>query len=485
MAHRGYTTPVTKQRIRPGQTGPRVEAALAEIAVIEGLGQMDGRDIVLEDYQRRFMLNRSRFRCVEKARQTGYSWVFAAEAVARCHLRPAHTAIFVSYNLGDAVEKVRYARMLAEALPDGFRKDTSEDAKTHVSFKDPGTGSTSRILSHPSRAPRGKGGDVYLDELAHYQNDVAVYKGTTALITRHPTAQLTICSTPAGRRGVFWEVAREETEKRYPEYFRQRVPWWLSRHYCKDPLAAVNDNIATMPTDTRIEKWGLPPIHEQRQSLLLDDFRQEFEVEYIDERHSFYPWEYLLGCAKDVNLEQGFHNWTVRGRLTAGYDVGRVRDLSALCITEEIEGHTFVRYMRTWQRAPFPEQHAVLMECLDALPIARLSIDQNGLGRMLAEQLAEQYGDRVRPENFTLQNKEIWATDLKIMLENKSITLPRDRELLTQMHSIRRVVVGGKPRFDAETNARHHGDLYWALALATQRERTHKPARIVVRARVI
>ena len=484
MAHQGYKTPITGQRIRPGQTGPRVEAGLAEIAVVEAMGEQAGDPIVLEACQRAFMLRTERFRCVEKARQMGYSWLFALESAARCHLRDEHTSIFVSYNLSDAIEKVRYAKLFTESLPDGFRKRMVEDAKTHITFEAP-NGKKSRILSHPSRAPRGKGGDVYLDELAHYQNDIEVYKGTTALITRHPKAQLTICSTPAGRRGVFWEIARQETQKQYPDYFRQRVPWWLSTHYCRNPREAMKAGVANMPTDTRIERWGRHTIVEQRQSLLMEDFQQEFEVAYIDEAHSFYPWSLLLGCSKDIDTEDGLAGWTVGGRLTAGYDVGRKRDLSALIVLEEVKGHTHVRFMRTWARRPFAEQHSTLMELMDNLPIARLSIDQSGIGMQLAEDMQVRYPGKVVAESFTLQSKETWATDLKILMENKDITLPRDRDLLTQMHSIRRVIIGGKPRFDSESNARHHGDLYWALALAAQRERTHEPARIVVRARVV
>ena len=54
-----------------------------------------------------------------------------------------------------------------------------------------------------SKPPRGKKGDCYLDELAHYVNDREVYTGSTALILRS-RGQLTGCSTPLGRRGIFW-----------------------------------------------------------------------------------------------------------------------------------------------------------------------------------------------------------------------------------------------------------------------------------------
>ena len=67
----------------------------------------------------------------------------------------------------------------------------------------------SRIISNPSKAPRGKKGDIYLDELAHYVNDREVYRGSSALILRSH-GPLSGASTPLGRRGIFWEIAHEE-----------------------------------------------------------------------------------------------------------------------------------------------------------------------------------------------------------------------------------------------------------------------------------
>jgi hypothetical protein len=76
-------------------------------------------------------------------------------------------------------------------------------------------------------------------------------------------------------------------------------------------------------------------------------------------------------------------------------------------------------------------------------------------------------------ENFTNESKERWATDFKILLQRRDVTLPRDRELLGQVHAIkRRVLPSGKVSFDAERNARGHTDKFWAVALACQKERT-------------
>lgn len=77
----------------------------SEAGFIESFCRYDGEPIRLEPYQREFLENRSRFRWVTKSRQVGFSFLFALEALARAHLRDGYTAVFVSYNMADALEK--------------------------------------------------------------------------------------------------------------------------------------------------------------------------------------------------------------------------------------------------------------------------------------------------------------------------------------------------------------------------------------------
>ena len=57
-------------------------------------------------------------------------------------------------------------------------------------------------------------------------------------------------------------------------------------------------------------------------------------------------------------------------------------------------------------------------------------------------------------------------------MRRRDVTLPRERELVGQIHSIkRRVPPSGKVYFDAERTNRWHADKFWAVALACQRER--------------
>lgn len=75
-------------------------------------------------------------------------------------------------------------------------------------------------------------------------------------------------------------------------------------------------------------------------------------------------------------------------------------------------------------------------------------------------------------EAFTSASKERWCTDFKILLQRRDVDLPRDRELVAQLHSIkRRVMPSGNVTFEAERTNRGHADRFWAIVLACQKER--------------
>ena len=447
-----------------------------EAGFISALCTFDDEPVVLEPFQVAFLDDPSRFRWITKSRQVGYSFITALEALARCHLRDGYTAVFVSFSQDEAKERILTARQVFEEIPTAFQKRLSVDSKTELVFESNASGRrVSRIISVPSKPPRGKKGDIVLDELAHYANDRDVYTGSTALILRSH-GQLTGCSTPLGRRGIFWEIASQELRK-YPHHTRQEVPWHLSRFFCRDVARAARE-APDMPTEERVARFGTQGIVEQFDSLPLDDFQQEFECRFVDSSYSFYPVELILGCTSDaLILCDDFTDVPhPEGRIVAGFDVGRTRDRSELAVFEDAGGRFACRLLRSYHQVPFSEQEADLRRLLETLPVARLSVDRSGIGMNLAENLSRDY-PQVVPESFTNESKERWAVDFKILLQRRDVTLPRDREMVSQIHSIkRRVLPSGKVAFDAERTGRGHADRFWAICLACQKERGPAPA---------
>jgi len=264
------------------------------------------------------------------------------------------------------------------------------------------------------------------------------------------------------------------------------VPWWLCRFFSSDIEQAAME-APLLPTEERVARFGRPTIVEQFDSLPLDDFQQELECRFVDESYSFYGYDLILPNTREgLLLADDFTDLPFpEGRLVAGFDVGRRQDRSELAVFEELSGRWLCRMLRSYDQVPFSEQEADLVRMMNTLPIARLSIDKSGIGMNLAENLGCAY-PQVVGEVFTNASKERWCTDFKILLQRRDVDLPRDRELVAQIHSIkRRVLPSGNVTFEAERTRRGHADRFWAMVLACQRERPSQRSDSEVSFRVI
>lgn len=468
-----------------------------ESGFLEGFGRFEDSPLRLEPYQTTFLNfrkpsgDRPRFRIVNKSRQIGFSFITAVESLARNHLNLGHTSIHVSYNLSDAKEKIVIARGLWAELPLRYQLRLVVDSKTELAFEDSTGRKRSRIISNPSRAPRGKTGDVYLDELAHVANDSEIYKGSTALILRSG-GQLTIGSSPLGQRGIFWQIYNEHVRK-YPQFQRFFIPWWYCNAFCVDVPRAARF-AAGMTLEDRVERFGTDDIKAQFQSIEFDDFRTEYEADFVDETRSFFPFELILPCT-DPDLEpaeivEDLDLGKIKGRLVGGYDVARMKDLSVVSLFDEVgEGATAERrnvFLLILTGVPYPRQLSICRQLLKELPVARFRIDETGVGKPLTEALAEDFGEVIEGVAFTAKKKGAMATSFKIQLQRRSLTLPRRRDVTADIHSIRRVVsASGNVLFFSEREEgerkNSHADIFWSFALACFEDRKPRRASVGVR----
>jgi phage FluMu gp28-like protein len=438
---------------------------------IQGAMHVEEQPVRLYDYQREFNESTSRFRGALKARQTGFSFVFAAEGLAKAHLKPEHTALYVSYNLEDAKEKIRLAGMLYDTIPLAWRKRLVTDNKTELEFED-SKGRRARLVSNPCREPRGKGkADVYLDELAFYRNSRRIYVAAVPIITRGGGV-LTIASTPLGKTGVFYEIMEGEAE-RYPHFARYLVPWWHCPDFCID-VARARLEAEPMSTDERVETFGTTILKMIRQSMDQESFQQEYECLFIDEATAYIPWDLILAAEKDqdelecyTDLEEFLH-YQAQGPLWAGYDVGRRRNASELIVLEQLGDRLYMRLLLTLSKVRFQDQRETLCRLLDGrADVRRLCIDATGMGIQLGEEMTERYRTRVEAVTLTGPVKGAMAPLTKIAFEDRNIWIPANRDLMQQIHSVKRTVTtAGNLRFDADHDEKHHADKFWGLALA-------------------
>ncbi len=134
---------------------------------------------------------------------------------------------------------------------------------------------------------------------------------------------------------------------------------------------------------------------------------------------------------------------------------------------------SIARIVRTLDRAPFAEQLECARELLrleqqDGTPLVRrAAIDATGIGAMLAETLAAEFGPRVEPVSFTAAVKENLAFRTKRRMEKQLSLLPDTREVRRAFSAVKKFVTpSGNLRFDAVRTTAGHADEFWAKALA-------------------
>lgn len=450
----------------------------------------------LETYQQEFMLSDSRFRGVNKSRQVGFSFLFAIESLTRAILDPGHTSMFVSYNQDDAREKINYIHKLLELSPALHALAEFDTLKDQVRCRRRGSKQWSLVRSLPCKPVRGKTkADLYLDEIAHYEDANGVYLGSVPATVRstHGGGQITLASTPNGCSDIFWECI---AGPRQGPYWKQEVPWWQSVYLCKDVARAAID-APTMPTWDRVARFGEKRLTELFDGMALPDFQQEFEAAFIDEGTSYYPMDLINACVCDgLTLCRDMDEVLQRrqGRLFAGYDVGRFNDRSELVVIDRFPCDGTYVYtplmINTFDRVPFDDQEQELGRLLsmrdsDGVPLVQsLWIDNGGMGGPIAEglKLSKRSGgpfwDQTHGFGFTVQSKEAIAVLARRVFERKLIDMPdphalteprlvrQAKELIDQIHSIKRTALSGRhAKYEAESTT-HHGDQFWALAMA-------------------
>lgn len=431
-------------------------------------------DAKWEYFQLAHLSDDSTFRIEDKSRQIAWSFTVSAEAIAEAVLEDT-SSIFVSINLDEAKEKIRYAGRVYDNLRIGGLPKLIRDNELSLEFDN-----EARLISLPSKPPRGKAKmNVYLDEFAHVQHDKEIYTAALPVISKG--GRLRIGSSPLGASGVHWEISQQQL-RQYPGYTRRRTPWWEVYAFCTNVRLARRVAPA-MSTLERVEMFGTDRIKAIYANMPEEDFQQEYECNYVDEITAWISWELIkrnqqadLLCyhAKSVDEAIGMidqiKEWIRQGQiepvLCGGIDVGRKKDLTEFAgLGKSTTGHLPLRFMISLDKVRYDDQERCFKEVITRLPFTQVLIDQNGIGAQLAENL--QFTTQVaQGVDFTKPNKELWAVEARVQAEGGKVPIPLNRDLAYQIHSIKKLVTAAKNViFDTERNEKHHADKFWAWAL--------------------
>lgn len=462
--------------------------------------KFDEKPLVLDFWQEDFITSTKQFISILKSRRTGFSFATALKGLSKAldPGRQKYVKQFVSYNESDALEKIRYAREFYESIPKWAKKPIITENKSELEFLDANGKTTSRLISMPCRPPRGKGGDISLDEFGIFLPNMSKTVYTAALYVISRGGNIEVGSTPLGCIGQFYEICTDR--KKYPAYQRFNVPWWFANALCKDVARAVKEAPA-MNTAERVELFATNTLKEIFNNNVLEDFQQECECSFIDTAESYISLDEIYSCTPGMNgdiateiseelPESGeVDSWIGKelkiynsvddmctkpynidkdGVLYIGYDIAKKRDATSIFVLGKLQdGRKKVYGYEELRAKDFEYQINCIRQLLKSLPIRRVCLDSTGMGSPIAERLEKEFGAKIEGILFNTESKEIMAQNIKIGLQRKEFILPNDKRLHHQIHSIRRIpTIGGHFRYDADRDENGHADSFWAFALA-------------------
>jgi phage FluMu gp28-like protein len=391
-------------------------------------------------YQLRWILDTSLFMLALKARQIGFSDATAGRAVYRGFVkRRPQLVLSASQELADEVlDKARtHCRVLAASGVRGA-SDFAVDNATELAWRGGG-----RIVALPAnpRTARSFSGDVHLDEFAYHADPEAIRDGAFAMASRGNYA-ISVLSTPNGAQGLFYDWATTPPDG-----------WNLHR---VDVDAAVADGF---PVD-KDKLWKLCGGDERV-------YAQLYRCAFLDASMQYIPTAFADRARDWIGKLPAIQG----ADIFAGLDVGRTQDLTALTVVAVVRDVAYVLAVVTCQRSDFRAQQRMVAAARSAFRWQTLHVDQTGIGRGLAEDLIEQWGEEeVIAIDFTHSAKADLATRALRWFRDDRVRFPRGDEgkkLHAETIAVRREVTkAGNVTYEVPRSSQGHGDRWWSLCLA-------------------
>jgi phage FluMu gp28-like protein len=401
--------------------------------------------VPLFGYQRRWFLDRSRFKIGKFARQTGKTFTTTLETVDDCFeaavrgqrarwviLSRGERQAAEAMNEGVKLHAKAYQMAFEEAEYDWKGNDGSYRALEVVL---PGGSRITALPANPDTA-RGFSANVFLDEFAFHKDSGAIWKALFPVISNG--WKLRVTSTPNGKSGKFYELDTAEDDV------------W-SRH-----VVDIYDAVAD----------GLPrDIEELRAGIADEDaWAQEYELKYLDEASAWLTYELISGVEDDAaGNPEGYQG----GPCFVGRDIGRRGDLHVITVLEEVGDVLWERERIEQKNATFAEMDMAFDDVMTRYWVAEADIDQTGMGEKVVEDAQRRYGSRIHGVLFTAGSKLIMANQGKERFEDRTLRIPMGQpKYRSDLHKLRKVSSPtGAPRFVAERDD-DHADRTWALFLA-------------------
>jgi phage FluMu gp28-like protein len=415
-------------------------------------------------FQSKWIKDESRLKLMEKSRQIGISWATAYAAAERTAAQGARHDQWVSSR--DDLQ----ARLFIEdckmwaGLMNLAAKDLGEvvlDPKDRISAYVLEFTSGKRLHSMSSNpdAQAGKRGGRVLDEFALHPDPRKLWAIAYPGITWGGSMEL--ISTHRGSHNFFNQLIREVREHGNPKGIS------LHRVTLQDALdqGFLFKLQQMLPADDERQAMREAEYFDFVRKGCADEesFQQEYMCNPADDDVAFL--EYALIAAAEYAAGTDWKQIT-NGRLYAGIDIGRKKDLTVLWVVEQLGDVLYTRHIEAMQNMRKSAQEKIIWPWIERCD--RTCIDATGLGIGWSDDAQDQFGEsRVEAVTFTAHVKEALAYPVRGAMEDRTMRIPYDPKVRADLRQVtKQVTPAGNIRFTAERTPDGHADHFWALALA-------------------
>lgn len=391
------------------------------------------------EYQRKVLLDPSRFLCLRWSRQSGKTVTVSALILWTALTRPGSCIAVVAPSLRQSKYVLKRIADFARRLPRGRVRQIQ---KMRIDFTD---GSVIEAFPNNPNTIRGPSLNlVYCDEMNFIRDDEDLYDAV--LFTISTTGGSFIASsTPGSKENLFYKICND------PTFSRSHVTW-------KDAVAPKGplrpDVLDTIREQLKGDPWR---------------WQREMEAEFAEDEQSFFSLK-LITSAVDQDLSYWDFAERIQGRsLYVGVDFGKHRDHSVVTVVD-YDVQTKTSSLVHMKQFALETDYDVVIGYVKALTerwsrVVRITTDSTGVGDSVTADMRKAGIGNIWPVPLTVPAKTNILENLRGMLVKKQLKLVHDPELFGEMNCEKfELNKSGQLLFSHPAGT--HDDRLWAFALA-------------------
>jgi len=417
----------------------------------------------LHRYQKNFIMDRSRLKAWLKARQIGGSVTATADMVLDALITGQDwNTMSRSQRQAEKLlaKAAKHIRAINKYIVDALGCDPIVDDKNiglrRIAYNN---GATLEALPCDPDTTAGDTVNWLIDEFPLFPKSDEIF-GIIKPSIMHGK-RMTVIGTPRGRHHKFHDL-----RSNYIKKGKKGSGWSWHRTTIEQ---AVADGLILRDPEGDVVSFA----DFKRQEIAdigLDMWNQEYMCQFTDALIAFLQWKTIKRCQDENIPMMRSMDWFAKQekQFYVGVDVGRRKDLTVIWVISKTGDVYKTEAVFVMDRTPFSKQESFLKKLIAIPNVRGCSIDEQGIGMHLAENLVEEFGRRIiEPVAPTNANKIDMATGLKIAMDEGNFFMPEDEDIAADFESVEKSTTDrGNVVIAAPRSANGHGDRFWAASFA-------------------